>query len=231
MNKDRIQQIERYVMQVMGTVAAPELKIAHDFKHVDRVRSWMLQIARGEGFPDMEIAEAAALLHDIGLARVSVEQRGQHGQVGAEMAVQFLRENQLFSDEKIEIIADAIGCHNIPHGGGRLGEMLRDADRLDGIGAVGIMRALTSKSAKPEYPPRNIKGDTWAMPMEEFEKRFAEGKGIGEYIVDQLNFQITFYEELHTDTARRLGKPLVEFTKAYVLQLDAEIAATRMGKQ
>lgn len=231
MGKDRIEQIERYMIQVMDTVAAPELKIAHDFKHVDRVRGWMLQIASGEAFPDMDVAEAAALLHDIGLARVSIKQRDQHGQAGAEMSAKFPRENQLFSDEEVEIIVDAVRCHNTPRGGGRLGEMLRDADKLDGMGAVGIMRALTSKSAKSEYPPQNIKGETWEMPMEAFEKRFAEGKGIGDYIVDQLNFQITFYEELHTDTARRLGKPLVEFTKAYVLQLDAEIAATRMDKQ
>jgi hypothetical protein len=35
---NRIQQIERYVKQTMGAVNAPDLRIAHDFKHVDQVR-------------------------------------------------------------------------------------------------------------------------------------------------------------------------------------------------
>jgi len=63
--------------------------------------------------------------------------------------------------------------------------------------------------------------------MEEFEKRFAEGVGIGDYIVDQVNFQISFYGELHTETARQIGQPLVEFMKAYIVQLDSEINDTQ----
>jgi uncharacterized protein len=139
------------------------------------VRGWALRIAAGEGFQDLELVEAAALLHDIGLSRVSVEQRGQHAQVGAEMAGRFLRGCQLFNEEEIETITGAIRCHNSPRDGGRLAGILRDADRLDALGAVGIMRAFTSKHAKPEYDPHDVKGDTWEMTMEEFEKRFAAG--------------------------------------------------------
>lgn len=61
-----------------------------------------------------------------------------------------------------------------------------------------------------------------------FEERFAEGKGIGNHIIDQVNFQISFYGELHTETAKQIGKPLVEFIKAYVIQLDSEINAAQM---
>lgn len=225
---ERIQQIESFVIQSMRTVTAPDLRIAHDFKHVDRVRGWALRIARGEAIQDLELVEAAALLHDIGLTAVRVEERSQHGQVGAEIAVQFLREHQLFSEEETGIITTAIRRHNTPGGGGKLGEILRDADKLDGLGAVGIMRAFTSKYATPEYAPQDVKGETWAMPMGGFEERFAEGKGIGEHIIDQVNFQISFYGELHTETARQIGNPLVEFMKAYVIQLDREIGVAQM---
>jgi HD superfamily phosphodiesterase len=218
-----IQQIERYVKQTLGAVNAPDLKIAHDFKHVDRVRRWALEIATREGLEGLEIVEAAALLHDVGLARVEVERRGQHAQVGAEVAAQFLRERQLFTEEDIETIAAAIRHHSSPSGGGVLGDVLRDADKLDALGAVGLMRAFTSKYANPEYNPRCVKGDTWEMAMTGFEKRFAEGEGIGDYIIDQVNFQISFFGELCTPTAKRLGKPLVEFMKAYVIQLETEI--------
>lgn len=224
---NQIQQIERYVKQAMGAVNAPDLRIAHDFKHVDRVRCWALEIAAREGLQHLETVEAAALLHDIGLARVEVERRGQHAQVGAEVAVQFLRRHRLFADPDIEIIAAAIRHHSSPGGGGMLGDILRDADKLDALGAIGLMRAFTSKYAKPEYDPQCVKGDTWKMPMAGFEERFAAGQGIGDYIVDQVNFQISFFGELCTPTAQRLGKPLVEFMQAYVIQLEAEITRHR----
>jgi uncharacterized protein len=226
---ERIQQIESYVKQSMETVTAPDLRIAHDFKHVDRVRGWALRIAHGEAFQDLELVEAAALLHDIGLTRVEVEQRRQHGPVGADMAAQFLRERRLFAEDEIQIIVDAIRYHNAPRGGGPLGALLRDADKLDALGAVGLMRAFTSKYSKPEYAPQDIKSDTWEMPMTGFEARFATGIGIGEHIIDQVNFQISFYGDLHTETAKQLGRPLVEFMKAYVLQLEAEITGSKTG--
>ncbi len=224
---NRIQHVERYVKRSMNTVNAPDLRIAHDFKHVDRVRRWALEIATHEGLQDLEIVEATALLHDIGLACVEVEQRDQHAQVGAEVAAQFLRQRRLFAEEEIGTIADAIRHHSSPGGGGVLGDVLRDADKLDALGAIGIMRAFTSKYAKPEYDPQDVKGSTWEMPMAGFERRFAEGKGIGDYIIDQVNFQISFFGDLCTATAKRLGKPLVEFMQAYVVQLELEITYHR----
>jgi uncharacterized protein len=227
--EDRIQRIESFVKRSMSTVTTPDLRIAHDFRHVDRVRGWALHIATGEAIQDSDVVQAAALLHDIGLTRVTLEQRGQHAQVGAEIAGQFLRKRRLFSEEEIETITDAIRYHSSPRGGGRLAEVLRDADKLDALGAVGIMRAFTSNYAKPEYASHDVKGDTWEMPMAGFEARFASGKGTGDHIIDQINFQISFYGELHTETARQVGKPLVEFMKAYVIQLDSEINNSQNG--
>lgn len=108
---DRIQQIENYVRQLMSTVTASDLRIAHDFKHVDRVRAWAIRIASGEAIQDVKLVEAVALLHDIGLTCIAVEQRSQHAQLGAKVAGQFLREHRLFSEEEIGSITDAIRCH------------------------------------------------------------------------------------------------------------------------
>jgi uncharacterized protein len=228
MATDRIRQIEDYVRQSMAAVTEPDLMIAHDFKHVDRVRHWALRIARSEAFPDLELVEAAALLHDIGLTSLQVDQRNRHAQAGVGIVAQFLPQLRLFEDEEIDVISNAIRYHSSPSGGGALGQILRDADKLDAIGAVGIMRAFTSKYTKPEYDPHDIKGDTWGMPMEGFEQRFTEGKGIGAHIIDQVNFQISFYEELRTEAARRFGEPMVEFMRAYVIQLESEINAGPM---
>ena len=102
--RDRIRTIENYVRWSLSSVTEPDLRIAHDFSHVDRVRNWALRIARGEAVQDLELVEAAALLHDIGLTRVEVSKRGQHARIGAEIAEQFLSEHQLFSEEEIGVI-------------------------------------------------------------------------------------------------------------------------------
>lgn len=219
----KIEQIEAYVKQVMAT------EVAHDFKHVDRVRRWALYIARQEGYPKLELLEATALLHDIGLPYV--EDRRQHARVGAEVAARFLQEHNLFSAEEIHEIVYMIKHHSAMAENGVLLDILREADTLDLLGAVGLMRAFTSKAVKPEYDPDNIKGETWELGIGDFEKHFAEGKGIGPYILDQINFQISCYENLRTETACRIAKPLVEFMRTFLLQLETEICSGRTSAQ
>jgi len=221
MTADRIQQIENYVRQTLESVSDNDHQIAHGFKHVDRVRRWALAIARGEGFADLSLLEAAALLHDVGLAHV--EQRNQHARVGAEVAAQFLRERRLFSAQENEAIVDAVRNHNALHDLEPLATILRDADILDMLGAVGVMRAFTSKYAQPTYDPQNVKGETWGMTARDVDRRFAEGKGIGTYIVDQINFQASCAGNLQTETAMRIAAPLVEYMRGFLSQLECEI--------
>jgi uncharacterized protein len=218
MLEDKIMQIQDFVKRKLAG------QIAHDYKHADRVRNWALQIAKSEGFDRLELVQAAALLHDIGLAKA---ERKAHAQTGAEMAAAFLSERGLFPRSEIEEIADAIRGHNSMGQVGKLASILIDADILDLLGAVGIMRAFTSKHSMPEYDPHNIKGETWSLTNSDFTERFATGTGIGGYIVDQINFQLSCYDNLRTATARRIGRPLAEFMRAYLIQLDSEIIMDR----
>jgi HD superfamily phosphodiesterase len=104
-----------------------------------------------------------------------------------------------------------------------LGAILRDADMLDAVGAIGLMRAFTSKYALPEYDPEHVKGNTWGLTGRDYDQRFATGEGIGSTIIDQVNFQISFYDNLNTQAAKRLAAPLVEFMRAFVRQIEAEV--------
>jgi putative nucleotidyltransferase with HDIG domain len=207
----------------MGDVRDNDLWIAHDYKHVDRVRRWALAIAVGERFADLEIVEAAALLHDIGLAHV--EQRSRHAQAGAEIAARFLQERQLFSEREDEAIVDTVCSHNARGDLGPLATIVRDADILDMLGAVGIMRAFTSKYAHPEYDPQHVKGETWKMTAQDVDKRFAESKGIGRYIVDQINLQASCSDNLRTETARQIAAPLVVYMRTFLIQLESQVGA------
>lgn len=213
-----IQQIEAFARQHMT-----DGEIAHDYKHVDRVRNRALQIAPHEGYPDMERVQAAALLHDIALTHV--EKRSDHGKVGAEMAGQFLADNQLFIPDEIAEIAHAIRWHDsVKQDDSPLLAILRDADMLEIFGAVGLMRGIMFGSTLPQdYDPALIRGETWGLTARDFDVRFAQGKRTGPTLVDQLNFQISCYDNLNTDTARQIARPLVDFMQTFLDQLVREI--------
>ncbi|MBI1278822.1 MAG: HD domain-containing protein [Anaerolineaceae bacterium] len=211
---NRVQLIEEYAQSLMTG------EVAHDYKHVDRVRHWALKIARQEGYSQMELVEAAALLHDIGLASGG---RKHHAEVGAQLASAFLREHHLFDEAEINAIDYAIRKHNSLDGEGQLLAILQDADTLDLLGAVGLMRGFTSKWDKPDYLPEDIKGETWGMSGEDFTGRFQSGVGMGRFIVDQINFQISCYDNLSTAAGKAFGAPLVAYMREFMQALEAQI--------
>ena len=46
-------------------------------------------------------------------------------------------------------------------------------------------------------------------------------------IIDQINLQIHYYDNLTTGTAKRLAEPLVKYMKDFILQLESEILSGR----
>lgn len=217
---NKIEQIENYVRNIMINPGA------HSFGHVDRVRNWALQIAREESFEDLGVVAAAALLHDIGTYHV--KDIKEHGLVGSQIAENFLNENKYFADSQIGEITNAIKYHNSNRiGTGKLLNIIRDSDMMDGFGAMGIMRCLTSKSSKLEFDIENIKCETWQATAKDFDKRFDTGVGVGKYIIDQLNFQISWRDNLTTKSAKQLAKPLIQYMEEYIIQLEKEIKRGR----
>ena len=88
---------------------------------------------------------------------------------------------------------------------------------------MGILRAFTSKYDRPDYLPDSVKGETWGNSVDDFSKRFAMGEGIGPAIIDQINFQMSCCDNLRTESGCQFGQPLVEFMRAFVQRLEAEI--------
>jgi uncharacterized protein len=216
MENEILKKVEEYAK----SIKFPEN--SHNFEHADRVRNWALQIASEEGFADLLEVEIAALLHDIGTSL----DRKRHGEVGAEMAEKFLTENNLLPNDKIAEVCQAIKFHNKNRGGeGKLLDILRDADMLDLFGAIGIMRTCVLHPLMKHFDPANVKGETWQMTAKDFDQRFDSGRGTGDYIIDDLNFQISCSDNLSTETAKRLAKPMIEYTKNFLLELEKEIIA------
>ncbi len=125
---------------------------SHDFNHILRVEKLAKRIAEDEN-ADMEIIEAASLMFDI--ARL-LEDRGEcedHAVKGAEIARDILKEIN-FPKEKIESVCHAILAHR--RSKDRIPEtleakILQEADYLDAMGAIDIMRIASSSFTSNKY--------------------------------------------------------------------------------
>lgn len=135
----------------------------HDFEHVERVLKLALKISEGENV-DMDVVWVAALLHDVARSKeercsVSIGSAGIicHAEEGARMAEKILREVS-FPEEKIEKVVHAIRVHRYSKGlkaESREAEILQDADRLDALGAVIVVRMAQATVSwdVPVYDP------------------------------------------------------------------------------
>ena len=111
----------------------------HDFDHTLRVYHMATRLAMEEG-ADLQTVQLAALLHDVDDRKLSPETYD-----GKLRAVNFLKEN-LVSEDKIQEIIDIISrisfSAQLPPPTSIEGKCVRDADRLDAMGAIGIARTF-----------------------------------------------------------------------------------------
>ncbi len=119
---------------------------AHGFDHVYRVANWAVQIAKGEN-ANIFLCEMAGLLHDIG----RTQEKGGPAMSGAthhELSYEMLREwflednffNTLTKKEKIILLYSARYHWNNVADKYDVAWILRDADKMDGFGKIGLFR-------------------------------------------------------------------------------------------
>jgi uncharacterized protein len=128
----------------------------HDLWHAFRVRDIAVRIAAAIG-ADVDVVEAAALLHDIG----HETGRADHASRGASLAADLLSGCR-FPAEKISAVITCIEHHHWqPDRAGDPPEptleyqAFTDADRLDALGAIGIARTFAFGGAhqRPIWDP------------------------------------------------------------------------------
>jgi uncharacterized protein len=127
--------------QVEASLSSGEM--AHDRHHVERVYRWSLRLAAEAG-ADPDRAGAAALVHDVALVPKDSPERHLGGERSAALAGDVLERAGYDPVERSEI-TDAVRTSSWSRGlapSGPVGVVLQDADRLDAIGAVGLMRNL-----------------------------------------------------------------------------------------
>lgn len=188
---------------------------AHGWEHVQRVYNLALRIAEEEE-ADQLITGLAALLHDVGRL---VHRKGMHhALLSVEEARLILKEYPL-TQEQVEAILHAIEAHSFSQGiEPRTIEarVLRDADRLDGLGAIGILRwAITGtikrKKSTQTYHPEDPFGE-W----HQLDDRL--------YMLDHFYTKLLTLEQgMYTTTGRALAQQRTAYMRDYLQEFKIEL--------
>ncbi|MDU8927709.1 HD domain-containing protein [Alisedimentitalea sp. MJ-SS2] len=146
---------------------------AHDLAHLDRVWENARTIASDMANLDMTALLAAAYLHDlINLPKASPN-RAQASTLSAKRAAKLLPTLSLTKGQ-VAATCHAIEAHSFSAGimpETNEARILRDADRLDALGAIGIARwfATSNEMGRPFYDP----DDPFAKNRTPDDRRFA----------------------------------------------------------
>lgn len=187
---------------------------AHDFAHVKRVVSTAKKLAQIEK-ADLEIIIPAAWLHDLVNLPKDHPDRKQASRMAAKEAVNFLKEIH-YPSEKLSKIAHAIEAHSFSSGikpETVEAKIVQDADRLDGLGAIGLAR-LFSISTQLKRPFYNDE-DPFACHRELDDRENA---------IDHIFIKLKrVVEIMNTDSAKNEAQKRFNFIESYLDQLQKEI--------
>ena len=194
--------------------------LAHGWEHIDRVYKLARSLAEREGANSF-IVGMAALLHDLGRATDEMDEHGRqihHADLSVTLAGELLERYQVPIAQR-EAIVHAIVAHSFskgiePHT--LEARVVRDADRLDGIGAIGVLRwaitgALrrtpTTRSYHPEDP-------------------FAERHTLDDahYMLDHFYSKLLkLVDTMSTESGRRLARERTDFMRVYLDEFRREL--------
>lgn len=180
------------------------IKLAEDFvkqklaneviEHTLRVRNYAVKLAEEENAEDKELVELAALLHDVGY----IKGYKDHDRSGAPIAREFLNK-QSYDLTKAGKVINCILKHGPKSNPGTAEEkILWDADCLDRLGALGIMR----------IGPKFVKHDVCTA----------------EELPTKLKMMLEIHAaKLHTETAKKFAQQFVALQKKFFNELDQQL--------
>ncbi len=187
---------------------------AHDVSHYYRVVKTAKQLAEVEK-ARLEVVVPAVWLHDYVYIAKNDPRRSQASRISAEAAIKWLDsigyEKSLFAD-----IAHAIEAHSFSAGiTARTIEakVVQDADRLDGVGAIGIARCF-------------MVGGMFNRRIYDPEDAFAEKRKLDDMVNTIDHFYTKLFctiEMMQTEAGRTEGVRRAEVMRMYLENLKTEI--------
>ena len=188
---------------------------AHGWEHIKRVYRLALYIAEQEN-ADAFIVGMAALMHDIG--HLSTDKLLHHADLSMSMANELLLAYDVSADTR-EAILHAIAAHSFSLGiEARTLEakVVRDADRLDSLGAIGILRWAITGAVR-----RTIETQTYHP-----DDPFAEWHTLDDrrYMLDHFFTKLLKLDgTMSTQTGRALAQQRMAFMRAYLDEFRREL--------
>lgn len=209
-----IEEAESYVINQLKDNDA-----SHDWDHVQRVRKIAKHIGQHEKGVDMEIVDLAALFHEIG-----DEKYAKDGEDAATLISTFLR-SVSYPQERAQTVvkvATSVSFRHQIRGSENVSKevsVVRDADRLDAMGAIGIARAFTFGGARHRrlYDPKSDAGASPKMAdpttygketsttVHHFYEKLLHLKGMmetkrgAEIATDRHNFMLHYLDRLDSE--------------------------------
>jgi uncharacterized protein len=187
---------------------------SHDFGHVHRV--FLMATKIGESVnADLDVVLPAALFHDTVVYKKDSPQSLNEANESAEVAGEILSTVKGFPKEKIENVKTCIRECSFTKGiTAKLleSQVLQDADLLESVGAISIMRTFSS-CGHMNRAFYNKKHPFY----EKHEKDFPSGIGL---FYRRL---LAVEPRLHTKLAKKIGKQRTLFLKKFLNQFEKEL--------
>jgi len=197
----------------------PDLDPVHGFDHVLRVYRMAERLARAEG-ADLEIVRAAALLHDAEGSATSGGEigRSNHHHASSEFARQELQAEG-WSDERITAVQHCIRAHRFRDNSEPPqtleAKILFDADKLDVIGAIGVVRTVAFDVV--------IGQPVYSEPSQRFLSTGEKEPGEPHSSFHEYLFKLSrIKDRLFTSTARMIAEDRHHFMAEFFSRLAAE---------
>ncbi len=185
---------------------------AHDWAHVQRVLANCRLLHSSEG-GDLEILLAAALLHDLVNLPKNHPQRREASAMSARAAREYLKTD--FKAEEIDKICSVIEEHSFSLGkspSSLEAALMQDADRLDAVGAIGVMRTVATGTKM---------GSLFYSANGPFSKdrELEDNNMVDHFFIKTLKLA----DGMNTKTARKIADDRVLFMRQFLQQLQSEI--------
>lgn len=188
---------------------------AHDALHLDRVWTNAHRIALDEGNVDLRVLIAAAYLHDLVNLPKDHPDRKMASTYSAQKAEPIL--TQLgYSEIEIQQAQHAISAHSYSAGidpKSREAVILRDADRLDALGAVGIARTF-------------MVAGQMDRPLADPQDPFAADRHLDDQLwsIDHWHLKLLqLPQEMRTRKGKKIARKRARLMLAYLRQLAKEM--------
>lgn len=144
MSESIFDSFESQISHRMKTECDKHTDPSHDFLHVQRVVKLAKQLALEEN-ADLNVVMPAAYLHDVVIIPKNDPRRTQASRLSADEAVIFLKQIG-YPEKYLQSIHHAVASHSFSaniKAESLEAKVVQDADRLDGLGAIGVARCFS----------------------------------------------------------------------------------------